>query len=116
MIGYDVVCQWFKNLWARLEHMPDHLKPTCLTAARLSFKLPKLHAEAHGWSCQPAFSLNYTKGAGRWESEGHERGFSGMNLMANSTKEMGPAHRQEVLDDGFQYHNWKKFTDNGKRC
>jgi hypothetical protein len=93
--------------------MPPQLKPKYLTADRLQCKIPKLHAEAHSWKCQPFFSLNYTKGAGRGDFEWHERGFLGTNNIANSMNEMGPAHCCEVLDDTFHYHNFKKFTDLG---
>lgn len=94
--------------------MPEHLRPS-ITADMLEHKLPKLHAESHGWKCQPAFSLNYAKGVGRWEAEGHERGWESLNHMATSTAEMGPNHRREVLDDAIQYHNFKKIMNLGNR-
>jgi hypothetical protein len=110
--GYDIACQWSKHLFERATKMPIHLLPS-IEPSMLEHKLPKLHAEAHGWKCQPAYSLNYAKGVGRWEAEGHERGWGSMNHMATSTAEMGPGHRREVLDDAFQYHNFKKITNIG---
>ncbi|KIM60068.1 hypothetical protein SCLCIDRAFT_26859 [Scleroderma citrinum Foug A] len=73
------------------------------------FLVPKFHLPAHITSCQWSFSFNWTKGIGRTDGEEPERGWANLNAAALSTKEMGPGHRQDTLDDYFGDWNWKKL-------
>lgn len=109
---YDIACQWSKNLLKRAESMPEEVRAT-LSRDQLQFKLPKMHAMAHGWKCQPAYSLNFTKGAAMTDGEGIERNWSQANAVAPATHLMGPGHRRDTLDDVFQFHNFKKIATLG---
>jgi hypothetical protein len=75
-----------------------------------NFFVPKFHIAAHIATCQTNFSFNWTPGVGRTDGEAPERGWSDINRIAASTKEMGPGSRREVLDDHFGDWNWKKVT------
>jgi len=55
-----------------------------------------------------AFSFNLTCGVGRTDGEAPERGWSNINPLSAQTKVMGPASRQETIDDHFNDWNHKK--------
>ncbi|KAF7797969.1 hypothetical protein EIP86_009176 [Pleurotus ostreatoroseus] len=107
VISYDIACQYFKNLWSRLEDMPPALrlpiKPSAVKTA-----VPKGHLHAHVPVCHAPFSFNYMPGAGRTSGEGIESNWSVLNKAAPSCKEMGPSARRETLDDFCGFHNWRK--------
>ncbi|KAG1729978.1 uncharacterized protein EDB91DRAFT_1239163 [Suillus paluster] len=52
---------------------------------------------------------------GRTDGEAPERGWSNINRVASSTKEMGPGAHRDTLDDHFSDWNWKKITALGER-
>ena len=76
--------------------------------------VPKFHLPAHIAQCQWKYSFNFIKGAGRTDGEAPERGWSTLNAVASSTKEMGPGHRRDTLDDIIGDSNWKKVIGLGK--
>ncbi|KAG9311391.1 hypothetical protein JVU11DRAFT_8502 [Chiua virens] len=63
--------------------------------------------------CQWKYSFNYVKGVARTDGEAPERAWSTLNPVASSTKEMGPGHRRDTLDDLIGDSNWKKFIGMG---
>jgi len=106
-ISYDIACQWHKKLWNRMESMPERL---CLPSecSLIRFFVPKFHIQAHIEKCQTNFSFNWSRYVGRTDGEAPERGWSNINRVASSTKEMGPGTRRDTLDDHFGDWNWKK--------
>ena len=47
LISYDIACQWFVNIFKRMEeHWPDEIKPT--RPIKLIPAIPKLHEPMHG--------------------------------------------------------------------
>ena len=47
------------------------------------------------------------------DGEEPERGWANTNAAASSTKEMGPGHHHDMLDDYFGDWNWKKLITLG---
>ncbi|PBK80346.1 hypothetical protein ARMGADRAFT_1040131 [Armillaria gallica] len=45
------------------------------------------------------------------DREGIEQAWAEINVVANSTKEMGPGNRYDKLDRQFAKHNWKKLVE-----
>jgi hypothetical protein len=76
--------------------------------------VPKFHLPAHIEKCQVNFSFNYTKGVGRTDGEAPERGWSKINGLAASAREMGPGSRRDTLEDHMGDSNWKKVVGMGK--
>ncbi|KAG1738676.1 uncharacterized protein EDB91DRAFT_1237718 [Suillus paluster] len=113
-VSYDIACQWHKNLWQRMSTMPLNLRLDHL-AIFVRFFVPKFHLPAHVLTCQTNFSFNFSKNVGRTDGEAPEHGWSNINPMASSTKEMGPGSRRDVLDDHFGDWNWKKVVGLGRR-
>ena len=108
-ISYNIACQWSRNLFKCLDTRLD-LLPCSLLERNLTFFVPKFHLPAHIEKCQTTFSFNFIPGIGCTDGEAPERGWENINLVASSTKEMGPGARHDVLDDHFGHSNWKKVT------
>lgn len=112
LISYDVVCQWFVNLFMRMErNWPDEIKMT--RPMKLIPAIPKLHYAMHGTAAHEVYSLNYISGAGMTDCEGIERVWAPHNALGNSTKTQAPGSRHDVLDDHFNFWNWLKYIGMG---
>ncbi|EIW79870.1 hypothetical protein CONPUDRAFT_57971, partial [Coniophora puteana RWD-64-598 SS2] len=111
-ISYDIACQWCKNLRERIAALPSDISFDQFTKF-LRFFVPKFHLPAHVARCQTRFSFNYMPGVGRTDGEAPERGWANIDPVAGSTKEMGPGHRLDTLDDFFGDWNWKKLIGLG---
>ncbi|KAG1798028.1 hypothetical protein EV424DRAFT_1475028 [Suillus variegatus] len=108
-ISYDIACQWHKRLWTRMETMPERLCPPH-ESSLIRFFVPKFHIQAHVDKCRTNFSFNWSRYVGRTDGKAPERGWSNINRVASSTKEMGPGTQRDTLDDHFGDWNWKKIT------
>ncbi|KAG9311341.1 hypothetical protein JVU11DRAFT_8443 [Chiua virens] len=112
-ISYDIVCQWTRNLWERMKTFPEHMR-FCHEEKKIVAFVPKFHLPAHVAECQWKYSFNFIKGVGRTDGEAPERAWSMLNAAASSTKEMGPGHQRDTLDDLIGDTNWKKFIGIGE--
>ncbi|PPR04026.1 hypothetical protein CVT26_001447 [Gymnopilus dilepis] len=113
LISYDVACQWFVNIFTRIEqHWPDSIKPR--STMTLVPAIPKLHEPMHEQKGHQVYSLNLIKGVGLSDCECPERVWAPHNALSNSTKTQGPGSRHDVLDDHFHFWNWLKYIGLGK--
>ncbi|KAK0438387.1 hypothetical protein EV421DRAFT_1738444 [Armillaria borealis] len=110
-ISYDIACQWNINFKKRMAELPSHLR--LRGGVGLSCGVPKLHAKAHKLACQCEYAIGIQDGTGRTDGEGIERTWAIVNVIAFSTKEMGPRSRHDTLDDHFAYHNFLKLVGLG---
>jgi len=108
IFSYDIVCQWFKKLWARHSTLPEGLQFD-RTSKAIRYVIPKFHLQAHNKKCHTTFSLNFLPGSGRTDGEGIERDWAIMNAAANSTKEMSEGSRHDTLDDLWGDWNYRKI-------
>ncbi|KAK7016258.1 CxC2 domain-containing protein [Favolaschia claudopus] len=108
LVSYDIICQWWKNLKARLSQLPPLMR-LYIVLELFQFVIPKMHIHAHLRLCQLLFSLNLTPGAGQTDGEGIERPWANIGAVASSTREMGPGSRYDALDDHCAYWNWCKL-------
>lgn len=107
--SYDIACQWKLNLRTRIaDNAGTREKFSDLDGTEFRFGIPKCHCPAHKLDCQPQHSLNLLPGLGRTDGEGIERGWSELNGVGSSTKEMGPGSRHDTIDDHLSHHNWRK--------
>ncbi|CAA7257476.1 unnamed protein product [Cyclocybe aegerita] len=104
MVSYDIACQWSKK---RCSIYPENVISS-RPELQIDFLVPKFHLPAHVASCQIEYSFNLIPGSGRTNGEAPERGWSAVNSVAASTREMGPGSRQDTLDDMFGDYNWWK--------
>ncbi|PPQ89792.1 hypothetical protein CVT25_008232 [Psilocybe cyanescens] len=110
--SYDIACQWYKNVYERLKILPPSLRLSN-SINNVAYLVPKFHISAHIQECLLNFSFNTTRYVGRTDGEAPERGWSGVNALATSTREMGPGNCRDTLDDHFNDWNWKKITGLG---
>ena len=115
-ISYDIACQWYKNLWTRMEIFPAEAqwRQDEQKRKKVVFLVPKFHLPAHIEQCNIDFSFNLTRFVGRTDGEAPERGWADANRLANSTSISGPGARRDTLDAHFQYSNWKKIVRLGR--
>ncbi|KII83222.1 hypothetical protein PLICRDRAFT_85247, partial [Plicaturopsis crispa FD-325 SS-3] len=81
--------------------------------AKVAFVVPAFHIEAHESKCRNRYSSRRKKGMGRSDLEGVERLWSWIRGAASSTREMGPGHHRDTLDDFCSYANWLKILGMG---
>ncbi|KAG6836119.1 hypothetical protein H0H93_011191 [Arthromyces matolae] len=111
-VSYDIVCQWHVLLREQMMSYPHHLHLGA-SIKHITFLVPKFHLAAHIEACNLLFSFRLANGVGRTDGEAPERGWANINLIAQSTKEMGPGSRRDTIDDFFNDSNWKKTTKFG---
>ena len=113
LISYDIACQWYANLFQRMQHhWPEEIqvkRPLQLIPA-----IPKLHYSMHEAADHEVFSLNLIPGAGLSDCDCPERFWAPHNALGNSTKTQAPGSRHDVLDDHFAFWNWLKYVGMGK--
>ncbi|KAF8066636.1 hypothetical protein FPV67DRAFT_1417508 [Lyophyllum atratum] len=110
VVSYDIVCQWSKHVWDRMAKYPHKMHINADDTTHFYFYIPKFHLPAHIMACQTIYSFNFNPSVGRTDGEGVERGWSHINPVATSTREMGPGSRRDTLDDHFGDWNWKKTS------
>ena len=110
-ISYDIACQYSVNFRRRIGSLPQNMQIPPIEV-QLHWAIPKKHFAVHGPN-HSRYSFNFLPGVGRTYGEGIESGWSHMNPISMSTKEMGPALRQEVLDDHWGSWNWIKILNFG---
>ncbi|KIY53328.1 hypothetical protein FISHEDRAFT_33526 [Fistulina hepatica ATCC 64428] len=112
VVSYDIVCQWWKNLAARLKTLPSHIRIN-IVLHMYRFVIPKLHIHGHQTACRLTYALSYLVGAGRTDGEGIERAWANMGPVATSTVEMGPGGSHDTLEDHWAGWNWGKLIGLG---
>lgn len=110
---YDIMCQWSKNLFSRIENVPA-LIARPVDPQDLETAIPKFHILAHGSPCAIPYSLNYKTGVGRVDGEGVERCWSVLNGISRSTRQMGPGSRKDTIEDHCGHVNWRKSVNMGE--
>ncbi|EEB94303.1 hypothetical protein MPER_06900, partial [Moniliophthora perniciosa FA553] len=108
VLSYDIACQYHKKFFDRMAHLPEVAR-IGLHQDRWKFAVPKLHIQGHERACQENFALHFILGAGQTDGEGIERHWANLGPIATSTREMGPGHRRDTLDDHFGAWNWMKI-------
>jgi hypothetical protein len=112
VLTYDIACQYHKKFFERLEALPS---PVHLSTKKehWKFAVPKFHINGHERVCQENFSLHLTPGVGMTDGEGVERHWANLGPLGTSTREMGPGHRRDTIDDHLDHWNWSKMISLG---
>ncbi|KAG2004567.1 hypothetical protein CC2G_003113 [Coprinopsis cinerea AmutBmut pab1-1] len=106
---YDICCQYWKNLAARVKAYNDTIKLPWYD--RMIFSIGQCHVHGHQEKCLPRFSPLYIDGIGWNHGEILEPNWSLLNSTGTMTSTMTEAHRMEVLDSKMMDLNWKKMTN-----
>ena len=96
LLSYDIACQWFINLFQRMEdHWPTELRIPMTT--QLIPAIPKLHEPMHSRKNCQQFSLNFIPGVRKSDTETPEHVWAGHNGLGNATKTQGPGGHHDIL-------------------
>ncbi|XP_038062631.1 uncharacterized protein LOC119733127 [Patiria miniata] len=79
----------------------------------LDMALPVFHAYGHKMACQVAYSTRWRCGYGLTDGEVMERLWSYLRRFSSITKEMTPAHREDLLTDALLHYSRRKRADIG---
>ncbi|KAJ7284762.1 hypothetical protein C8J57DRAFT_1053159 [Mycena rebaudengoi] len=105
-LGYDIMCAFFKTL------MRSSLGPR-VAAMNLQGVVPAFHGHAHNRACQIGWHPLYVDGVGLEDFEECERTFSKSNHLASTTRLATAFHRQQQIDEHFQFHDQDKNEASG---
>ncbi|TFY52794.1 hypothetical protein EVJ58_g9813 [Rhodofomes roseus] len=102
--SYDVNCKYGIHWWERLRKIAAVL-PTLpgVSLLREAWPIilrcvPKWHLSAHTGLCRYFCSFYYMPGVGNTDGKSLERRWAALNAIGRSVREMGPGHRQDVID------------------
>ncbi|OJT11755.1 hypothetical protein TRAPUB_11697 [Trametes pubescens] len=109
MISYNIVCQWYRHLWARMTNLPPAMQIARSRLPTVRFGIPKEHIRVHGPG-HSKFSFNFLRWVGRTYGEGVESHWAFMNPIALSAHEMSLSSRQELMNDHWGSWNWRKIV------
>ncbi|KAL0572890.1 hypothetical protein V5O48_009059 [Marasmius crinis-equi] len=112
IVAYDIMCQWFVNLFARMDNWDPALRiPQGLYMTPV---IPKFHHQAHEENDEhDQLDCKLAEGLADCDCECCERCWAALNAAAPSTKPMGPGSRILVLNDHFGHYNWGKYSGHG---
>ncbi|KAJ7572679.1 hypothetical protein C8J56DRAFT_806785 [Mycena floridula] len=114
VMPHNIMCQYNINFYERMEaqfgDMPSRIHSKDV---RFTWTVLKFHLPAHVQTCWQAFNFNYTRWTGRSDGEAVERGWSWLNRLGRSIKEMGPGSWWDTIEDHIGFHNWQKVTGIG---
>ncbi|KAJ7506731.1 hypothetical protein B0H11DRAFT_2153790 [Mycena galericulata] len=105
-LGYDIMCAFFKTL------LRSSLGPR-VVAMNLRGVVPAFHGHAHNRACQVGWHPLYVEGVGLEDFEECERTFGKSNHLASVTRLTTPFHRQQAIDEHFDFHDIDKHAASG---
>ncbi|KAL0574400.1 hypothetical protein V5O48_007558 [Marasmius crinis-equi] len=108
VLSYDICCQYHVHFFERLTQVPEHIWIE-IHAGCWRFVVPKLHIKGHGRDCQEKFAFHLLPGGGQTDGKGIERQWASLGPIGMNTKEMGPGHRRDTIDDHLGYWGWIKL-------
>ncbi|KAK7026675.1 hypothetical protein VNI00_015548 [Paramarasmius palmivorus] len=112
VLSYDIACQYCKKFFQRMRLLPNEASIE-IKEKNWSFVVPKLHIRGHERPCQETYALHLHPGAGQTDGEGIERLWAEVGPIGVSTREMGPGHRRDTIDDHQGARNWRKICGLG---
>ncbi|KAJ7753384.1 hypothetical protein DFH07DRAFT_960224 [Mycena maculata] len=105
-LGYDIMCAFFKTL------LRSSLGSR-VVAMNLRGVVPAFHGHAHNRACQVGWHPLYVDGVGLEDFEECERTFAGSNHLAGTTRLCTAFHRQQAIDEHFDFHDLDKHAASG---
>ncbi|KAL0567221.1 hypothetical protein V5O48_014767 [Marasmius crinis-equi] len=112
VLSYDICCQYCRRFSERMMLLPEDTRMK-IDPRRWQYAVPKLHIQGHIRKCQEEFAFHLLPGTGQTDGEGIERHWASLGPVATSTKETGPGHRRDILDDHFGHWNHDKVVGTG---
>ncbi|KAJ7602643.1 hypothetical protein DFH06DRAFT_1276325 [Mycena polygramma] len=106
-LGYDIFCAFYTTL--RRSSLG-----TRAVGLHLRGVVPAFHGHAHNRECQLGWHPMYVEGVGLEDFEECERTFAKSNNLASVTRLASAFHRQQQIDEHFDFHDADKHANSGK--
>ena len=110
IVIYDIMCQYFKRLNARMEESQYITLPL---GVAILHGIGLFHVSGHVWRCFSHFLPTFITGASQVDGEILESLWSVLNEISPSTQNATHAGHIETLDDHMGDSNFKKMLDIG---
>lgn len=107
VLAYDIGCAFEKTV------ANSSLGSRAL-ACLLTFVVPAFHGHAHNRPCQLQYHPQYIPSLGIEDFETCERCFSVSNGLAANTRLATRFHRQQAIEQHFQFQDQDKYSDLSK--
>ncbi|KAJ7029470.1 hypothetical protein C8F04DRAFT_1264926 [Mycena alexandri] len=109
VLSYDIACQFSKNIWTRMEGLPEkyHLQ---IDRLNVRWIVPNFHLPPHKKGCHSVFSFHWLWGAGCTHGETVKQNWEFLNGAAAATKLMGLGARLTMLEGLLGFHNWRRLV------
>ncbi|KAJ7767585.1 hypothetical protein B0H14DRAFT_2402739 [Mycena olivaceomarginata] len=105
-LGYDIMCTFFKTL--KHSSMGARVTAMCLQGV-----VPAFYGHTYNRACQIGWHPLYVEGVDMEDFEECEHTFSKSNHLASTTRLATAFHRQQQIDEHFQFYNQDKHTVSG---
>lgn len=112
VISYDIACQYQPKFAKRVEKYPAEMQLN-LEKVKVTHMIPMFHLPGHGDKCHAQYSPYTLEHIGRTDGENIERGWSNLNPVSLSTREMTKASRHDSVNDHIGYFNWERLISLG---
>lgn len=107
---YDIMCQYWRNLWKRFEKNPHLNLPNNMDIKRA---IGLFHVHGHMDQCFSRYAPTYVPGVGMVAGEILESLWAVFNGACDSARFMTSQSRREYLDDQINDSNMKKLLGIG---
>ena len=103
------------NIGCAFEQTVSHsLLGTHALAQLLKFVVPSFHGHAHNHTCQLSYHPQYITALGIEDFETCEQCFSISNGLASNTQCVTRFHRQQAIEQHFQFQDQDKYAELSK--
>ncbi|KAJ7652290.1 hypothetical protein B0H17DRAFT_1163665 [Mycena rosella] len=102
---YDIACEYFINLEARIQTSFPELVPFI---KRMRWGVPALHVQGHQESCTYRFGTAYMECVGHFHGESAEQYWPEANQLGPHVRQMNNGHRQHTMINHHGDWNYKK--------
>lgn len=107
-IGYDIGCVFSSTVASSPKLAPK------ASQSNVHFVVPTFHGHAHNCICQLAWHPLYLVSAGLEDLEICEKIFSSSNHIAAGTRHAIKFHRQQAIEEHYQYWDEQKYVNLSK--
>lgn len=112
--SYDVHCKFAVHWQQRLKAIASKIPGVSLVWPLVLRCVPKFHLPAHTGICRYFHSFYYMPWVGMTDGEAPERRWSIINAIGRSVREMGPGHRQDIINEHNSDYNIQKVFKMGE--
>ncbi|KAJ6607969.1 hypothetical protein B0H10DRAFT_2304322 [Mycena sp. CBHHK59/15] len=110
VLTYDIACEYFVHVKTRFRQSPD-LADVADIVDRIRWGIPALHVTGHKGDCMYLFGTAYMDCVTHFHGETAEAYWPSGNKIGAHARQANNGHRQDMLIDNANDHNWKKIVN-----